>query len=116
MQVIFQRLQDIRRKNGKPDKFFQYLPVNSLPFFPMRLHPVTILYKSHQMSQFMDQGNQERPVIQVPIDTDAVVLLPGSMPVISQHALPLPCYSQMHLVMVEIFQYQWSSCCRNPTT
>ena len=70
-------------------KLLQQLPINYFPFFAMRLYPVGMLFKGQQVSQLMQQSDQERKRIQAAIYTDAVIAMMGPVTVIAKNAFPV---------------------------
>ena len=80
----------------------------------MGLNLVAIFHKRHQMRQFMDQGDQKRIRIQIPIDTDPVIGRTGSMTIVPEDAFPLPGDREVHAIVIQVVQAELRRSRRDP--
>jgi len=82
VQVLLEGGEDIGGEDGQTKEILQHFAVNFLPLFSVRLHPIPIFHERDQVSQFVDQRDQERISVQAAIDADTMVPGLGGMAVI----------------------------------
>ena len=111
-EIIFNEIKSWKADVAVVVAFGQILSqefLDSFPFGAVGWYFPSVFFKSDEVRNFMKQGDQESIRIQVAVHTDAMALAGMRMPIIPEHAAPLPRYGELNFIRVDVVQHRFKT-------